>query len=259
VEALIAQSVSAPEPEFAAIPEPEPAAKLPVGNRIGTSELMESFLSGIDASFSDAAPAYQADQAASDVLDSEEVAETVSIDPTAFGFEAIPEAASEASPVAYQPQSSGVETELQQMLEDLKGNTGDLPQAIDYETHFNLGLAYKDMDLLDEAIEQFQMAFRLAAIGDNDASNIQCCHMLGVCFKLKLMPKVAVMWFERGLKVQNRGEDEYQALRYEIGLCHEELGDVGRAIDFFMEVFGVDVNYRSVGEKIRELQAVKNA
>jgi tetratricopeptide (TPR) repeat protein len=220
---------------------------------------MESFLSGIDASFSDAAPAYQADQAASDVLDSEEVAETVSIDPTAFGFEAIPEAASEASPVAYQPQSSGVETELQQMLEDLKGNTGDLPQAIDYETHFNLGLAYKDMDLLDEAIEQFQMAFRLAAIGDNDASNIQCCHMLGVCFKLKLMPKVAVMWFERGLKVQNRGEDEYQALRYEIGLCHEELGDVGRAIDFFMEVFGVDVNYRSVGEKIRELQAVKNA
>ena len=259
IEALIAQSISVPEPEIAAIPEPERAGKLPVGNRIGTSELMESFLSGIDASFSDTAPAYAADLTASEVLDSKEVEETVSVNPTAFGFEAIREAVSEASPVAYQPESSGVETELQQMLEDLKGNTGDLPQAIDYETHFNLGLAYKDMDLLDEAIEQFQMAFRLAAIGDNDASNIQCCHLLGVCFKLKLMPKVAVMWFERGLKVQTRGEDEYQALRYEIGLCHEELGDVGRAIDVFMEVFGVDVNYRSVGEKIRELQAVKNA
>jgi tetratricopeptide (TPR) repeat protein len=238
---------------------------LPLPHRVGTSELMESFLSGIESSFADLARPVEVEPPSPPAFIEPTVEEVSPVD----DFDPY-----EAEPAAFSaPQVSasgdltdltdladeGVETELQQMLEDLKGNTGDLPQAIDYETHFNLGLAYKDMDLLEEAIEQFQMASKLATITAIDGNYIQCCHMLGVCFKLKGMPKVAVMWFERGLKVQNRAEDEYQALRYEIGLCYEGMGNIGEAIDAFMEVFGIDVNYRSVGEKIKELQAAKNA
>jgi tetratricopeptide (TPR) repeat protein len=114
------------------------------------------------------------------------------------------------------------------------------------------------MDLLDEAIEQFQSAYRLAS--DNHESNyIQCCHMLGFCFNKKRMPKLAIMWFERGLKAPDRPEDEYQALRFEIGLCYEEMGDLDKAIEVFGEVYGIDVNYRQVSAKLKELQAAKNA
>ena len=150
--------------------------------------------------------------------------------------------------------------ELQEIFEELKENTGDLKPLMDFETHYNLGLAYKDMDVLDDAIEQFQMAFRMA--GENEtltANYIQCCHMLGVCFKRKQMLKVAVMWFERGLRITGRTEDEYQALRYEMGFCLEEIGEVDRAIDVFMEVYGIDVNYRQVARKIQELQESKTA
>jgi tetratricopeptide (TPR) repeat protein len=236
---------------------------IPPPARVGTSELMGALLSGIDASFADLSSAVEMPVvipvSPSPTSDEEE---TVS-DYFDYGF-ASHEAdevhtADAVRPSTYVPEVDDVETELQQMLEDLKGNTGDLPQAIDYETHFNLGLAYKDMDLLDEAIEQFQMAFKLATIGDLDGNYIQCCHMLGVCFKAKSLPKVAVMWFERGLRVPHRAEDEYQALRFEIGLCYQDLGSLDKAIDAFMEVFGIDVNYRSVGEKIRELQAAKDA
>lgn len=149
--------------------------------------------------------------------------------------------------------------ELQQIFKELKENTGDLTPLRDYETYYSLGLAYKDMELLDEAIEQFQMAFRMAGIEDLEGSYIQCCHMLGVCFQRKEMYKVAVMWFQRGLKIPNRAEDEYQALRYEIGLCYEAMGETDKAIDAFMEVYGTDLNYRRVNEKIKELQALKNA
>ena len=83
--------------------------------------------------------------------------------------------------------------------------------------------------------------------------------MLGVCFKRKQMLKVAVMWFERGLKIAGCTEDEYQALRYEMGFCLEEMGEVDRAIDVFMEVYGIDVNYRQVARKIQELQEAKSA
>jgi tetratricopeptide (TPR) repeat protein len=153
----------------------------------------------------------------------------------------------------------GEETELQQMLDELKENSDGIAELQDFETHYNLGLAYKDMDLHDDAIEQFQMAYRLASKQEANQQHVQCCHMLGFCFKNKSMPKVAVMWFQRGLRIANSTEDEYQALRYEIGSCYEEMGEIDKALDVFTEVYGIDVNYRGVGDKIKELQAAKKA
>ena len=151
------------------------------------------------------------------------------------------------------------ESELQNMLDELREDSDGIAELQDYETHYNLGLAYKDMDLLDEAIEQFQMAARLAQKENSAEHQIQCCHMLGFCFKKKAMPKVAVMWFYRGLKMPNSNDDEYQALRFEIGLCYEEMGETDKALDIFVEVYGIDVNYRNVSEKIKQLQAAKSA
>jgi tetratricopeptide (TPR) repeat protein len=149
--------------------------------------------------------------------------------------------------------------ELQEIFEELRDNTDDLKPLIDFETHFSLGLAYKDMELLDDAIGEFQMAFRMAGMEDLTGDYIHCCNMLGVCFKRKEMPKVAIRWFERGLKIPNRPEDEYQALRFEIGICYEEIGEIDKAIDVFMEVYGIDVSYRGVAERIAQLQAAKGA
>jgi tetratricopeptide (TPR) repeat protein len=148
-------------------------------------------------------------------------------------------------------------SDLQAILEELREETGPLAPLTDFETHFSLGLAYKDMDLLDDAVGEFQRAFRMAGSEDLNGDYIQCCNMLGVCFKRKQLPKVAIMWFERGLKIHNRQEDEYQALRYEIALCYEELGQLDKALDVFMEVYGSDVNYRETAKKIRQLQAAK--
>jgi tetratricopeptide (TPR) repeat protein len=156
-------------------------------------------------------------------------------------------------------EDEGDETELQKMLHELKEDSSNISELQDFETHYNLGLAYKDMDLHDDAIGQFQMAYRLASKDGATEHHVQCCHMLGFCFKNKSMPKVAVMWFQRGLKIPNSTEDEYQALRYEIGSCYEEMGELDKAIDMFTEVYGVDVNYRKVGDKIKELQAARNA
>ena len=115
------------------------------------------------------------------------------------------------------------------------------------------------MELLDEAISEFQMAFRTAGAEDLAGDCIHCCNMLGVCFKKKDIPKVAIMWFERGLKIPNRLEDEYQALRFEIGTCYEEIGEIDRTLEVFTQVYGIDVNYRKVAQKIKQLQAAESA
>ena len=137
------------------------------------------------------------------------------------------------------------------------GMEADDPAASngDYETHYNLGLAYKEMDLLDEAIEEFQTAAGIVAPRDGTPRYLQCCNLLGHCFMQKGMQSLAVMWFKKGLDSPGHTEDEYQALRFELGLAYEHLGELDKAIDTFTEVYGIDISYRGVADKLREVQA----
>jgi tetratricopeptide (TPR) repeat protein len=127
----------------------------------------------------------------------------------------------------------------------------------DYETHYNLGIAYKEMELLDEAVEQFQAAAAMTSPRDGTPRYLQCCNMLGHCFMSKGMPRLAVMWFKKGLESPGHTEDEYQALRYDLGTSYEQLGELDKAIDVFSEVYGISISYRGVAEKLRELQEQK--
>ncbi|GEM_PF-758445 len=176
-------------------------------------------------------------------------------------FETLPESVPQTESFSLNDLLEEEEEEggLQQMLEDLIEDSDGITDLQDYETHYSLGLAYKDMELNDEAIEQFQLAFKLASQGESQQNHIECCHMLGFCFRRKYLPKVAVMWFQRGLQIPNSSENEYQALRYEIGSSYEEMGDTDKALDSFLEVYGIDVNYRDVVKRIRILQAIKDA
>jgi tetratricopeptide (TPR) repeat protein len=127
----------------------------------------------------------------------------------------------------------------------------------DYETHYNLGLAYKEMELLDEAVEEFQIAASMTSPRDGTPRYLQCCNMLGHCFMSKGMPRLAVMWFKKGLEAPGHTEDEYQALRYDLGTAYEQMGDLDKAIDVFTEVYGINISYRGVADKLRELQEQK--
>ena len=115
------------------------------------------------------------------------------------------------------------------------------------------------MDLLDEAIREFQTAVALVKAKDGTPRFLQCCNMLGHCFVQKGLPKAAVIWFKKGLEAPGHSEDEYQALRYELAAAFEQMGDIDQAIDAFTEVYSVDVSYRGVAEKLQELQARKGS
>jgi tetratricopeptide (TPR) repeat protein len=150
----------------------------------------------------------------------------------------------------------GIDAGLAEIFEEFRVAAEDEPaEREDYETHYNMGTAYKEMDLLDEAIQEFQTAAALCHPTDNTPRYLQCCNMLGHCFVQKGMPRAAVLWFEKGLDAPGHSEEEYKGLRYELALAYEQMGDLKRALDVFTEVYGVDVSYRGVAEKLRELEA----
>jgi tetratricopeptide (TPR) repeat protein len=170
-----------------------------------------------------------------------------------------------AEPRAPEPQSSqpskpGIDPGLAAIFDEFRtaAEEEETPSSDgDYETHYNLGIAYKEMELLDEAVSEFQLAAGMSSPRDGTPRYLQCCNMLGHCFIRKELPRLAVMWFKKGLEAPGHTEDEYQALRYDLGAAYEQMGDLDKAIDVFSEVYGIDISYRGVGEKLRELQEQK--
>jgi len=149
---------------------------------------------------------------------------------------------------------AGIDAGLAELFEEFRvAEEGDDVRE-DYETHYNMGTAYKEMDLMDEAIQEFQNAANLVKPNDGTSRYLQCCNMLGHCFIHKGMPEAAVLWFKKGLAAPGHSEDEYQALRYELASAYEQLGDLKQAREFYTEVYGVDVSYREVAEKLSQLR-----
>ena len=164
-----------------------------------------------------------------------------------------------SSPIPQKPQ--GIDPGLAEIFEEYRVSAegdDDANGNGDYETHYNLGLAYKEMDLFEEALEEFQMAAGLVASDDGTPRYLQCCNLLGHCFMQKGVPQLAVKWFNKGFSTPSASEDERQALRYELAAAYEQVGDMDRAIDLFTEVYGIDVSYRGVKERLRELKARAN-
>lgn len=163
------------------------------------------------------------------------------------------------SPAGKKSSPQVIDSGLADLFEEFRAEAEADSTTEDYETHYNMGTAYKEMDLMDEAIREFQTAVALVKEDDGTPRFLQCCNMLGHCFAKKGLPKAAVRWFKQGLDTEGHSEDEYQALRYELGAAFEQMGDFNRAIDTFTEVYSVDVSYRGVAEKLHELQARKAA
>ncbi|HKE56436.1 MAG TPA: tetratricopeptide repeat protein [Pyrinomonadaceae bacterium] len=169
-------------------------------------------------------------------------------------FASIATEPNEAAPAS--AAASGIDAGLAELFEEfrLAEEESDVVAAEDFETHYNMGTAYKEMDLLDEAIQEFQTSASLVKASDGTSRFLQCCNMLGHCFIQKGLAQAAIMWFQKGLDAPGHSEQEYLALRYELASAHEQQGNFDRARQLYMEVYGTDISYREVAEKLEQLR-----
>jgi tetratricopeptide (TPR) repeat protein len=155
------------------------------------------------------------------------------------------------------PVEMGIDAGLAEIFEEYRASSeseGEAAANGDYETHYNLGLAYKDMDLFEDALEEFQMAASLTSPADGTGRYLQCCNLLGHCFVQTGVPEVAVKWFAKGLSASHVSDEERMALTYEIAAAYEQAGDLHHALESFTEVYGNNVSYRNVNERVKTLK-----
>ncbi len=120
--------------------------------------------------------------------------------------------------------------------------------ADDSETHFDLGIAYMEMGLLDDAIGEFDVA------RNNPSHECTSYTMMGTCYQRKGDLESAIAHFKKGLFAEHRTEREEVALSFELGAVYEQLGDKDEAIGYYEKVQQRDPNFRGVAERIATLR-----
>ncbi len=117
----------------------------------------------------------------------------------------------------------------------------------DYETHYNLGIAYKEMGLLNEAIEEFKLS-----INGNERF-FDSASMLALCLREKGMYHEAIEQLEEAIKDPRFVEKDYIGLKYDLGQLYEDVGEIEKALTVFNEVQNIDANFQNIAKKISDL------
>lgn len=128
-------------------------------------------------------------------------------------------------------------------------------EAEDPDTHYNLGVAFKEMGLLDEAIGELQKVCQAIDAGQPFSQVMQAYTWLAHCFVEKGVPQAAVKWYQKALKVDNITTDSRLAVYYDLASALEASGDTKGALASFMEVYGTNIDYRDVAERIKALKS----
>jgi len=140
-----------------------------------------------------------------------------------------------------------------ELKQDLEADVASSEE--DPETHYNLGIAFREMGLLDEAIGELQKACQSVERGHPFPQIMQTYTWLAQCFLDKGVPEAAVRWYEKALSVTGIDQETRTALNYELGAAYEAGGDKTRALQHFMEVYGHNIDYRDVAERIKALKS----
>ncbi len=147
---------------------------------------------------------------------------------------------------------------------DVAGMFGDLKNELeedvaagdeDPETHYNLGVAFREMGLLDEAISEFQKVCTAVERGHSFSQLMQTYTWLAQCFLDKQVPEAAIRWYQSALKLPNLDAETSLALHYELGSSYQAAANNSAALTHFMEVYGSNIDYRDVAERIKALKS----
>ena len=169
-----------------------------------------------------------------------------------------------AAPAPHAPAAAAASPFGEEAGVDLAEMFGELKQDLeadvaaadeDPETHYNLGIAFREMGLLDEAIGELQKACQFFDRGHAFPQIMQTYTWLAQCFLDKGVPEAAVRWYEKALGVPTIDGETRVALNYELASAYETAGDKPAALKHFMDVYGTNIDYRDVAERIKALKS----
>jgi pilus assembly protein FimV len=143
------------------------------------------------------------------------------------------------------------EQSLDEIFEEFKAGVEAHEKKEDEDTHYNLGVAYREMGLLDDAVSEFNMT------NEGEPKFIQSRYMLGLCCLEKNDFETAITEIQNALGYSysfGEASEERLGMHYDLGLAFQGVGNNASALEQFQKVYNLDPTYREVETKVHELQ-----
>ncbi len=136
---------------------------------------------------------------------------------------------------------------FQAIFQEFKAGVAETLGAGHLETHYDLGIAYREMGLFDDAINEFRLSMQAPA------RRLDSLLMLGLCsFELGRYGE-AIAHFEQGVAIPDAADSQLVALRFHLGEAYERSGDLERARQHFEQVAATDPDFGDVRDRIANL------
>jgi tetratricopeptide (TPR) repeat protein len=149
--------------------------------------------------------------------------------------------------VAEQEPSGDEDADFADMLRKFKQGVAENVDPDDYQSHYDLAIAYKEMGLLDEAISEFQKAL------GSPTNRVPTYEALGQCFMEKSQFKLASSILSRAL-TERASEDQLVGVLYLLGLSAESQGKAEEALGFYQRVFVLDIQFRDIADRLNAVE-----
>ncbi|MBW2235255.1 MAG: tetratricopeptide repeat protein, partial [Deltaproteobacteria bacterium] len=120
----------------------------------------------------------------------------------------------------------------------------------DYEAHYDLGIAYREMGLVDDAVSEFRIAL---GSGEHKLASL---HMLGLCALDQGLPRDGAAHFEQALSLPAIPAEQQAPLRFDLARAFEAAGDIVRARTAYEAVIAADPNHAEAAECLEALAEV---
>jgi len=150
--------------------------------------------------------------------------------------------------VAEDDQRVGEEqADFTDMLEKFKAGVAANVDDEDFDSHYDLGVAYREMGLIDEAIAEFQKALRGAT------NRIRAYEALGQCFIDGHQYDVAISILGRALREPGMEDEDLIGVLYLLGYASEEGRKPRDAAAYYHRVFAIDIDFRDVSKRLKQM------
>lgn len=133
---------------------------------------------------------------------------------------------------------------VEELFDAFRSGVEQQVHAEDYDTHYNLGIAYKEMMLIDAAIEEFKKA-----MGDPERT-LECCSMLAICEQARGDFDASMTWLNEGINAPGFPPEDSIGLRYDLAELYLQQGHTAMAQGEFRKVYEMDPDYRDVAARV---------
>jgi tetratricopeptide (TPR) repeat protein len=171
------------------------------------------------------------------------------LEPGDEGFDFAEKLAEELAEVAeVAPMDEGAEMiDVETVFEQFKAGVAEQVSDDDSDTHFDLGIAYKEMGLMPDARREFQVAMA------DPRRRCLCWTMIGLIYMEEGQPRDAIEAFQSGLESPEKTPVEAVGLHYELGMACEASGLNDQARLHYDYVFQREPGFREVDQRLERM------